>query len=254
MGFGTFKSVFAALGVVAATACAGAADENQMRDDATTQTTETYNLIDFIMLAEGAELAERNAYEEALEPIAARYGAEYIHTYNLVSHIGGPMDSAVRLNIWEFEDQNALALVNEDEDYKALIPMRDRVHDMDALTLYMAQPIKDGGPIGDGVVLVDLIVMQDGAGDAERNAYEARMAPIAEKYGFRVHSAFRILQKIGGEGPESPIRLNLWAGQDPEGLQRLSQDPEYQELVEMRNRIHDMEQIALFLAAPCDDR
>lgn len=184
---------------------------------ATAQETPTYNLIDFVVLNDGAQIAERSAYEETLEPIAARHGAEVIHSYDIAAHLAGPMEDSVRLNVWQFADPATLGKVNNDPDYAEIIPERDRVHDLDRLTLYMAQPIVDGGRIEDGVILVDLVVLNDGFEAEDRDAYEAKMAPIAAKYGFTIHSAFALMQKIDGEGPAQASRLNLWTGQDRPG-------------------------------------
>ncbi len=211
---------------------------------------DVFNLIDFVVLNDAVSIEARNQYEAVLEPVAARYGARVVHSYDLQAHLAGPMPEAVRINVWQFADPKALANVSADPDYAALVPTRDRVHNMEALRLYMAQPIRDAGPIEEGVILVDLVSMADGAGDAERDAYEAKMAPLAAKQGFEVHSAFRILEKIGGKGPRSPLRLNLWKGQDPEGMARLSADPEYQALASERDAITDFSRLALFMAKP----
>jgi uncharacterized protein (DUF1330 family) len=211
---------------------------------------DVFNLIDFVVMNDAVSIEARNQYEAALKPIAARHGARVVHSYDLQAHLAGPMPEAVRINVWAFADPKALAHVSADPEYAALVPMRDSVHNMKALTLYMAQPIRDTGPIEEGVILVDLVSMADGAGDAERDAYEAKMAPLAAGQGFEVHSAFRTLEKIGGTGPLSPLRLNLWSGQDPEGLARLNADPDYQALAPERDAITDFSQLALFMAKP----
>ncbi len=209
-----------------------------------------HRLIDFVVLKDATALAERNAYEAKMAPIAEQYGARVIHSYDITGHIAGPMEEAVRLNVWAFSEPDALAKLNEDARYQALVPVRDRIHDMEALTLYLAENIRDGGPITDGVILVDLVAMTKGNGDAERDAYEAKMAPIAKRYGFEVVSSFRISQKLAGEGPDSAMRLSLWEGQSPDGLQQLNTDPGYVALAEERDRITDFANLALFMAEP----
>lgn len=208
------------------------------------------NMIDFTVLNDGATIADRTAYETKLDPIAARYGAERAYSYDIMGHIAGPLKDVVRVNVWAFEDPKALAKVNEDSDYKAMVPERDRINDLEKLTLYMAKVIKDEGPITEGVILVDLVAAKDGTGQAERDAYEAKMAPIAKKYGFEVVQSFEITGKIAGTGPDKPLRLNFWKGSDPAGLQKLTEDADYKALDDERNAITDFDNLALLLARP----
>lgn len=211
---------------------------------------EQVNLIDFIVLNDGIEIAERDAYETALKPIAARYGAEVVHSYNVMAHLAGEMETSVRVNIWNLDDMSALGAVDKDADYRAMIPNRDRIHDLSALTLYTARENINNGPITEGFVLVDLIVMKDGFGAAERDAYEAKMAPLAEKYGYVIQASYEIDQKIGGDGPETPLRLNLWNGNNPDALGALTQDPGYVALEAERQKLFDFSALTLFMATP----
>lgn len=211
---------------------------------------EQANLIDFIVLNEGIDIGERNAYEAALKPIAARYGAEVVHSYDVKEHLAGKMPTSVRVNIWNLDNVDALGAVDKDADYRAMIPNRDRVHDLSALTLYKARETVNAGPITEGSVLVDLVVMNEGFGAEERDAYEAKMAPLAAKYGYTIHASYEIDQKIGGNGPEKPLRLILWRGDNPDALGSLSEDADYIALENERQRLFDFSQLTLFMASP----
>ncbi len=208
------------------------------------------NLIDFVILQDGVDIAERDAYEEGVKPIAAKYGANVVHSYDLFAHMIGSMKNAVRLNVWNLDHANALGALEQDPAYQKMVSNRDRIHDMSALTLYMGQEITSVGPIKDGFILVDLVVMNGGMGDAERDAYEAKMAPLAKKYGYEIRASYRIMQKISGEGPDRALRLNLWRGETPNGLERLNKDSDYIALENERNTITDFSQLALFMAKP----
>lgn len=211
---------------------------------------EQVNLIDFVVLNNGIDVSERDAYEAALKPIAAKYGAKVGHSYDLVAHLAGQMASAMRINVWELDDLSALGAVDQDAEYKAMIPDRDRIHDLSALTLYTGRETSNAGPITQGFVLVDLVVMNDGFGATERDSYEARMAPLAQRYGYTIRASYEIDQKIGGDGPENPLRLILWHGDNPDALGALTKDPEYMSLEDERQKLFDFSQLSLFMATP----
>ena len=64
----------------------------------------TTNLIDFVFLNDGHSIDERNAYELKLSPIAAKFGAKVVHSYDITSHLAGPLKGAVRVNVWEMPE------------------------------------------------------------------------------------------------------------------------------------------------------
>ena len=238
MLFNQFSLKAATLALATAISVAGTANAEQA------------NLIDFIVLNDGIDISERDAYEAALKPIAARYGAEVVHSYDVLNHMTGGMAQSVRVNIWNLDDMGAIGSVDKDPDYQDMVPNRDRIHDLSALTLYTATETVNAGPITEGFVLVDLVVMNDGFGASERDAYEASMAPIAEKYGYTIQASYEIDQKIGGDGPASPLRLILWKGDNPDALGALTQDPAYMALEDDRQKLFDFSQLTLLMASP----
>lgn len=208
------------------------------------------NLIDFVVLNPSHTLEERNEYEIKLAPIAAKYGAKVIHSYDITAHLAGPMKQPLRISVWDLPDQSTFEKVGSDPDYKALIAGRDLIHNMKEMTLYFANEIQNNGPITHKKILVDLVVMQEGYADKERNDYEEKMAPLASKYGFEIAASYNIQKKLGGTGPEKPLRLNLWQINDPKKMDMLSADPDYMALAPQRNKIHDFSNLSMFFAQP----
>lgn len=206
------------------------------------------NLIDFVVLNDGYNIEDRNAYEIKLAPISAKYGAKVVHSYDITSHLSGPLKNVVRVNVWELSDHSAFKKIGADPSYQALVPSRDRVHNMKKLALYTGNEIKNNGPIKDGVILVDLVVMNDGYGNAERDAYESKMVPLAAKYGFELISSYAIKKKLSGTGPQQPLRLNLWRVEDPSTMKKLSADADYKALEGVRSKIHDFSKLTMFYA------
>ena len=208
------------------------------------------NLIDFVVLKDGHGIEERNTYEFKMSPIAAKYGAKIIHSYDITSHLSGPLKEAVRVNVWKMPNAAAFKKIGSDSAYQALVASRDLIHDMKKLTLYMGNEIQNNGPIKDGVILVDLVVMKDGYGNKERDVYESKMAPLAAKYGFEIAASYAINKKLGGAGPQRPLRLNLWRVKDPSTMKKLSADADYIALASIRNEIHDFSKLTMFYAQP----
>lgn len=216
---------------------------------ATAVPAENFNLIDFVVLKGGDETG-RAKYEEKVGEIAARYGAEVIHTYNVQAHLAGPMKDTYQVNVWGFDEQDTLEKVASDPDYKELIPARNEIYDLSKLTMYLGEPIQGAEAIREGTVLLDLVSMQDGYGADARDAYEDKILPLAERYGFKLVASHGVIQKIGGTGPDNPLRLNLWQVADPSSMQALTNDPVYQALEEERQRITNFDDLTLFLAQP----
>jgi uncharacterized protein (DUF1330 family) len=210
---------------------------------------ENFNLIDFVVLKDG-DVVGRADYEESVGEIAARHGAEVIHSYNVQAHLAGPMADTYQVNVWGFDEQNTLDQIVSDPDYKELIPARNEIHDMSQLTMYLGEPIQGADAIQEGTILVDLVSMQDGYGAEARDAYESKILPLAETYGFELVASYGVIQKIGGVGPDNPLRLNLWQVADPSTMQALTNDPAYQALEEERQRITNFDDLTLFLAQP----
>lgn len=214
------------------------------------QSTEPVFLLDFVVLNDGQEIAARNEYEAKVAVIAARYDVAAIHSYDVVAPIAGPLPGVARVNVFEMPSLDALDSIFSDPDFTELDDIRPIIHDMNALTLYIGHRTVDNGPVQNGLVLVDLVVMADGYGDADRDAYEAKVQPIAAQYGATIEASFSIDQKMMGHGPDSPVRLNLWRLQDSTTMQSIFEDPAFQALEEERQKLFDFDQLSMWMAAP----
>lgn len=208
------------------------------------------HLITFAILQEGTPVAERRAYEASLRPIAERHGFQSVHGYDLLVHLNGLVEDAVRLRIWQVSDPDAIEALNADDDYQNLIPRRDEIHDMARMPIYTAKELMDEGQITSGSALVDLVVMAAGAGADERDAYEAKIEPIAARHGFEKVAVFDITGKLAGDGPDKPLRLNIWSIPDMDAMAKLGQDEDYAKLEEERLTLHDFQALTLFFAQP----
>lgn len=207
-------------------------------------------LLDFVIMNEGYGIEERNNYEAIIEPISGKYGAKIIRSYDLKQHLGGAIPNAIRLNVWELPD-GAMQKLQQDPDYQALVAYRDRIHSMADGSLFMAtESLGKREPTTD-TIMVDLVVMQDGYGLEEREAYERKMAPIGAKYGVEKFATYDILQKVGGAAPDG-LRVNLWAVPDPSAMAKAMSDPDYQKLIPRRDQIHRMDLVTLFFAKQAD--
>lgn len=211
---------------------------------------EDSHFITFAILNDGVQIAERRAHEAALKPIANRRGFESFHGYDLLVHLNGLVEDAVRLRIWQVSDPSALQSLNADKDYKDLIPRRDEIHDMARMPICTAKGAMDTGQIESGFALVDLVVMADGAGPAERDAYRAKIEPIAARYGFKMVAAFEINGRVSGDGPDQPLRLNIWSIPSMDAMGELGKDEDYAALEDERLALHDFETLTLFFAQP----
>ncbi|MEO1407436.1 MAG: hypothetical protein AAFV54_13235, partial [Pseudomonadota bacterium] len=118
-------------------------------------------LIDFVVMNEGYGLEERDNYEAIVARIASRYGMEKVRAYDLTQHLGGGLPTASRLNVWEVPE-GAMQKLGADPDYQAIIPYRDRIHNMKEVSLFMAGETLGGREPTADTILVDLVVMKGG--------------------------------------------------------------------------------------------
>jgi len=207
---------------------------------------DTLYLLDFVVMNEGYGIEERNNYEAMIEPISAKYGAKIIRSYDLKQHLGGAIPNAIRFNVWEVPE-GAMQKLQQDPDYQALVAYRDRIHSMNDGSLFMAtESLGNREPTTD-TIMVDLVVMQDGYGLTEREAYERKIVPIGAKYGVEKFATYDIVQKMAGAAPDG-LRVNLWAVPDPSAMAMANSDPDYQKQIPNRDQIHKMDLVTLFFA------
>lgn len=206
-------------------------------------------LIDFVIMEDGYGAEFRDPYEDIVETIAGRHGLTRARSFYVAQFLGGEqaMQGVLKVNVWSM-NADSMSRLGADPDYRSIIPFRDQIHNMRDLTLYLGGEDLVGKEPEGSTILVDLVVMQEGAGAEERDEYEDRIAPIAARYGLRLFAAYPISRRMSGAGPEEAMRLNFWSAPSPNAMQQLGQDPDYQAIIPDRNRIHNMEAVTLFFA------
>jgi len=219
----------------------------------TVYATKSVYLIDFVVLKQGHNISDRDAYDRKVEPIAAKYNMVKQQSYNL-SPMAGKFKEAIRLNIWKMPSMASMKKLGSDPAYKAMAPMRDKIHNMQSLTLYTANTVKNPGQIKSGHIMVDLVVMNKAYGNKERNAYEASVFPVAAEYGMKVTHVFNIINYKRGVGPQNALRLNLWTIEDPKKMSLLGKDARYKSLLPLRNLLHNMADVTLYKATPAQTK
>lgn len=208
-------------------------------------------LVDLVVMNPGYGIEEREAYEAAVLPIAQQYNMERIGTYDIVQHLGGKAEDAIRLNLWSIPNTESIQVLGQDEAYQALEDTRNELHDFNQLTLYTAKTVEQKASPAAELYLIDFVVMNDGYGLAERRDYESDVRPIAEKYDAEITQSYEMVDYLGG-AVEGSIKLNLWSLPGPEAVQQLNEDPEYQAIVPYRNEIHNFEALTLYFAKPAN--
>ena len=106
----------------------------------------------------------------------------------------------------------------------------------------------DGTPReASAVRLVAVLPMQEGYGEAEHDAYEATIAPIAADHGMKRDTAYTVTKYLGGRGPQHASTLGVWTLASPTALQGVMGDARYQAQATHRDRIHDMPHAAMYM-------
>ena len=207
-------------------------------------------LIDFPILNEGYGPDDREEYTRKLEAIAARHGIRPIGRYDTLQHLSGSLQGAIGVNLWEMDTPDALEALLADGDYKANVEWRDRLHNMERTSMYVATPDLDGGPSDpDKPALLDLVVLNPGMTLDDRAEYGKTIAPIAAELGAKVVRSFRIDRHLSGEVPGAVV-FNIWELPDPGVIEKLISHPDYQAAIPARDRIHNMDQLTMILAQP----
>ncbi|MEM9071727.1 MAG: hypothetical protein AAGE52_24675 [Myxococcota bacterium] len=219
------------------------------RTEASNETPGGLRLLDFVVMRDGYGPEDRARYTTQVQRIARDHGVTLEQSYRVEQAMNGEVQPVLDFNIWQVPAPEALGALGEDPRYQALVEMRDRIHDMTKLTLYLAEPTVSGDQLTSNHVLVDLVFLNEGKTLEDRAAYGRLIGPIAQRHGLRRVQSYRVLQHLGGLG-NGAVELNLWEVDDPSALQATLTDPEYQSHVPTRNEIHDMERLTMLLARP----
>ena len=170
--------------------------------------------------------------------------------YDTVHHLTGALEGAIGANLWEMDSPEQLQAVLADAEYGANTDVRDRLHDMDRLTMFLATKTMDEGESDpDKLALLDVVVLNDGFTLEDRAEYAALMAPLAATYGAKVLKSFTISKHLRGELSDA-VEFNIWQLPDAEVFAKMTADPAYQANLALRDRLHNMEKLTMILASP----
>lgn len=96
--------------------------------------------------------------------------------------------------------------------------------------------------------LLALLPMNEGYGPAEQDAYETRIAPIAAEHGMNRLSAYSVASFLGGAGPKTASTFGVWGLASDKSLFGVMGDARYKANTALRDQIHDMKQVTMYLA------
>jgi len=203
--------------------------------------------VDFVVMSEGHGLKERAAYDAKADPIAARYGIKRFASLDIVQNVVSQNFRPVRLDLWLLPSPQALSAWSKDPDYKALLPYRNCVHDMKALTLYFAVPALPLRKVKKAHYMIELQTMGPGFDAKTFAAYEKKSDLIAELYAVRRVAALSLSKKIIGAGP-SGQRLNVWYLPNEGNFKAWGNNKDFKALVPVRQKLFDMSTYTMLIA------
>ena len=92
---------------------------------------------------------------------------------------------------------------------------------------------------------VDLLILQEGKTLVDAERYFNKVAPIAARHGLvRIHD-FSVSAVFSGDA--KPDLANLWTMAHANVFKDINADPEYKEMIPIRNRLFDMKKSAMYL-------
>lgn len=97
-------------------------------------------MVDLVVMNEGYGKEDRDYYCSKIDEVGRKYGVNKKQSYQITKKIAGNGPEALRLNIWKLDDPTAFMHINKDAGYQKWIPLRDQIHNMSAVSIYMAQP------------------------------------------------------------------------------------------------------------------
>ncbi|MEW7292403.1 hypothetical protein [Aquimarina sp. 2304DJ70-9] len=210
-----------------------------------------YVLIDLVVLNMGYGEKDRAAYSKKTAKIASKYQLKKAQSYGIQSHLAGMgPKNAFEFNLWTMPSPTSMAALGQDPAYQANVPNRDKIHDMKALTLFLARPKTGFGgftPKDGKSYLLDFVIMNEGAGALQRSIYNSKVRKIAKKHNVDMVASFDVLQELGG-AIHNVLEVNIWEMDSPASMKALGVDAEYQANIEFRNQIHNMQDLTLYMA------
>jgi uncharacterized protein (DUF1330 family) len=201
---------------------------------------------------EGYGPADHDAYESRVAPVARKHGMvrEAVYTVNQFLAGTGPKD-ATSVGVWSLDAPSSLQALMSDPAYKANIPLRNRIHAMKQLSMFLVrEAVDEGAPRPGHAVLVALLVLNEGHDAAEQADYEKTVAPIAGRHGLRLFKSYHVVKGMAGPGAGRVALINFYDLPTPDALGRISASAEYKTHIPHRNRVHDMTASSFYFVAP----
>lgn len=96
-------------------------------------------LVGLIAMKPGFSFDDHAAYEARIAEITARHGMHLVRAYRVnqrLSSVGAA--NVAGIYVWSLPSPQSLAEIMQDPDYVAMVPERNRTHDMAATTMYFA--------------------------------------------------------------------------------------------------------------------
>lgn len=210
------------------------------------------HLIALLPMRNGYDANDHDTYETRLSPMMKEHGMALDSVFTVSKYLGGNGPSgASSLGIWSLGTDKSLGEVMGDSRYQAQTKYRDTIHDMANTPMYMVKEEFKGAPLPSGhVLLVGLLVMNQGFDFNAHDAYEKAIAPITARYGMHIYRSYRVLQKMGEHNADNVVAVNLWELPNPEALGKIMSDPDYLANIPNRDKIHNMKATTMYFATP----
>ncbi|MDP6707795.1 MAG: hypothetical protein QF893_15735 [Alphaproteobacteria bacterium] len=203
--------------------------------------------VDFVVLNEGQGLKDRDAYDIKALPIAARHGIKRFASLDIKHVVRTPGLKPQRLDLWLLPSPQALNAWAADPEYKALIAQRDEVHDMKALTLYLAVPARPMTEFGKHHYLIEIQKTGSGFSRELFANYEKKSDQIAAPYAIRRVAVLNMAKKLLGIGPAGQ-RLNIWHLPNEQNFSAWGKNKEFKALGPVRQQLFDLPQYLMLIA------
>ncbi|MEM7191067.1 MAG: hypothetical protein AAF439_15755 [Pseudomonadota bacterium] len=163
-------------------------------------------MLDFVYLANGKTLADRDAYNETARPIAANHGAELQVTLDRMTGATGPLLGGPllpeRLDLWTMQTVHGLQSWGTDPAFQAILPRALEVHDMQQLSVYLSQQFAMTEFADGSVYLVDTLTFPSGDVDTQAvSAYLNAFRTQAKVHQIELVAAFGNVRQASGGGP-----------------------------------------------------
>ncbi|MEM7126790.1 MAG: DUF1330 domain-containing protein [Chloroflexota bacterium] len=189
------------------------------------------------------EQAAAGQYGRESGTLTSQYGANVITRLAITEKIHGDGPAAL-LGIAEFPSADSIRALFSSDEYKKLIPVRDKA--MRSVNLYISQPdqsVENVGGLGKSLLITMAAPNPD-----EKDAlgqYQQGAGPLAGKYGAKPLANVGIAEQIHGDSPAAFVSIAEFP--DDDSVKGFFNDEDYQKLIPVRDRA--LRAINLYLAS-----